>query len=83
MSEPKEPLKVFAVVTVARQINGEFIFIRTDRAFKESAKADIYLKSLKEAYTIDGKPKPMNISTPNGDAMCFCETGVFEIVVED
>jgi hypothetical protein len=72
--------KIFCVITVARQIDGEYIFIRTEKAFKDAAKADDLLKKIKNDYvTPEGKWKPQLISTPNGEATCQCEAGVFEI----
>lgn len=76
--------KLFAVVTVARQVEGEYVFVKTERAFKSAHKADALLKGLKMQYvTPDGKWKPQQVSTPHGDAVCMCEAGVFEIEVDD
>lgn len=76
--------KLFAVVTVARQVEGEYVFIKTERAFKSAQKADSFLRSLKTQYaTPDGKWKPQQVSTPQGDAICMCEAGVFEIEVDE
>jgi hypothetical protein len=76
--------KLFAVVTVARQVEGEYVFVKTERAFKSAQKADALLKGLKTQYvTPDGKWKPQQVSTPQGDAVCMCEAGVFEIEVDD
>jgi len=76
--------KVFAVITVARQVEGEYVFIKTEKAFKSAQKADELLKSLKAQYVNpDGKWKPQQVSTPQGDAVCMCEAGVFEIEVDE
>lgn len=76
--------KIFAVITVARQIEGEYVFIKTERAFKSAKKADESLKALKAQYaTPEGKWKPQQVSTPQGDAVCMCEAGVFEIEVDE
>lgn len=79
------PKRVFAVITVARQLQGEYVFIKTEKAFTTAGKADTYLKKLKQQYTtLDGKVKPIKISTPQGEADCFCEVGAFELdVVEE
>jgi glyoxylate utilization-related uncharacterized protein len=75
--------KIFAVITVARQVEGEYVFIKTEKAFKSAQKADALLKALKGQYvTSDGKWKPQQVSTPQGDAVCMCEVGVFEIEVD-
>jgi len=77
-------MTVFAVITIARQIEGEYVFIKTEKAFKSAGKADALLQKLKKNYsTLDGKVKPVKISTPQGDAECFCEVGAFELEVVD
>lgn len=77
-------MKIFAVITCARQIDGEYVFIRTEKGFKSAAPADALLQKLKKESTgPDGKAIPVKISTPNGDAECFREVGAFEIEVED
>jgi hypothetical protein len=75
--------KFYAVITVGRQVDGEYVFIKTEKAFRSAQKADTMLKSLKGQYvTEDGKWKPQIISTSQGDATCQCEVGVFEIEVD-
>lgn len=76
--------KLYAVITVARQVDGEYIFIKTEKAFESAKKADSLLKSLKNQYvTEEGKWKPQLISTPNGEATCQCEVGIFELELEE
>lgn len=75
--------KLYAVITVARQIDGEYIFIKTEKAFFSAEKADNLLKKMKSQYvTEDGKWKPQLISTQTGEATCQCEVGIFELDVE-
>lgn len=75
--------KIFAVITVARQVEGEYVFIKTEKAFKSAQKADALLKTLKNQYTTpDGKWRPQQVSTPQGEAVCMCEVGVFELDVD-
>ncbi len=76
--------KLYAVITVGRQVDGEYVFIKTEKAFKSAQKADSFLKSLKsQLVTEEGKWKPQVISTSNGDATCQLEVGVFEIEVSN
>jgi hypothetical protein len=76
--------KFYAVITVGRQVDGEYVFIKTEKAFKSAQKADSFLKSLKsQLVTEEGKWKPQVISTSNGDATCQLEVGVFEIEVSN
>jgi glyoxylate utilization-related uncharacterized protein len=76
--------KLYAVITVARQVEGEYVFIKTERAFKSAQKADVHLKTLRAQFvTEDGKWKPQVLTTSQGDVTCQCEVGVFEIEVEE
>ena len=75
---------IYAVITVARQIDGEYVFIKTEQAFKSAEKADLLLKSLKNQFVDkEGKWKPQVISTSNGEAKCQCEVGVFELEIDE
>ena len=75
--------KLYAVITVGRQIDGEYVFIKTEKAFSSAQKADLLLRNLKMQYvTEDGKWKPQTISTGQGEATCQCEVGVFEIELD-
>jgi hypothetical protein len=77
-------MTVFAVITIARQVGGEYIFIKTEKAFTTAGKADGLIQQLKKQYVgLDGQPKPIKISTPQGDAICQCEVGGFELEVVD
>lgn len=69
-------MKVFAVVTVARQIDGEYVLVKPEKAFQKSSKAEAYAANLAKNYT-------EVIQTPHSAIECFCERGVFEIDVED
>jgi hypothetical protein len=75
---------VYAVITVARQVEGEYVFIKTEKAFRQAAPADALLQKLKKEFTTpDGKVKVINVATPQGDAECFCEVGAFELELEE
>lgn len=76
--------KIYAAITVCRQVDGEYIFIKTDKAFKSAQKADALIKTLKSQFvTEDGKWKPQVISTAQGDATCQCEAGIFELELDE
>lgn len=78
--ESSEPAKIFAVITIARQVNGEYVFVKSEKAYTKASDADRLLKTLRSQYATDlGEPKPVNLSTPNGDATCICEVGAFEL----
>jgi hypothetical protein len=77
-------MRVFAVITVARQVDGEYVFVKTEKAFVSAQKADNYLKQIKsQLVSEDGKWKPQLISTPSGEALCQSEVGIFELEVEE
>ena len=85
-SPGKEPkvTKVFAVITVARQLEGEYVFIKTEKAFRNAKQADALLKTLKSHYmTPEGKFNPQLIETKQGEATCQCEVGAFELDLEE
>ena len=70
-------MKVFLIVNVARQINGEFIFVKVEKAFKDVLKAEDYFKSL-------SKTTKELIQTAQGfSTECSCEYSVFDVEVEE
>ena len=77
-----EKKNVYAVISVARQIAGEYIAIKGDKAFRSADRANALLQQLKASYVMpEGKIKPIKVSTPQGELECFCEVGVFELEV--
>lgn len=76
--------KIYAAISVCRQVEGEYVFIKTDKAFKSAQKADSFIKSMKGQFvTEDGKWKPQVVSTAQGDATCQCEAGIFELELDE
>lgn len=69
-------MKIFAVVTVARQVEGEYVVVKFEKAFTRASKADEYSKNLAKVYT-------ETIQSPAGPVSCVCERGVIEVEVED
>jgi hypothetical protein len=77
----KEP--IFVVMTVSRQIQGEYVFLRAEGAFRKASQADELVKKLAKEFTdAEGKAKPMKIASPNGETMCWCEVGAFQLELE-
>lgn len=77
-------MKAFLVISVGRQIGGDFVLIRTEKAFSSSKKAeDFCLQKKQEFVTKDGKPKSFLLSTGNTNVECMCEAGMFEIEIEE
>lgn len=69
-------MKIFAIISVARQCDGEFVIIKAEKAFKNASKADEYASGLAKRYA-------EAISTPSGLISCICERGVFELELEE
>ena len=69
-------MKIFAIVSIARQVDGEYVVLKVEKAFRKASKADEYAKNLARKYA-------ESISTPNGPMACVCERGIFEIDVDD
>lgn len=44
-------MKVFAVISVARQVDGEYVVVKVEKAFKKASKADDYAKGVAKRYT--------------------------------
>lgn len=69
-------MKVFAIITVARQVDGEYVLIKSEGAFFDKLKAEKFVSNLSRQYA-------ETIDTPAGKIACICERGVFEIEVEE
>lgn len=74
--------KVYIVIMVARQKQGEFVFVRTEKVFSDGKKAELFLDEMKNKLSKNGQPVAINIATPNGNAECICEIGIHEAEVE-
>ena len=69
-------MKVFVIMTIARQVDGEYCVLKAEKAYLKASKADEYAKSLAKRYT-------ESIPTPSGPIACVCERGVFELDVDE
>lgn len=69
-------MKVFAIISIARQVDGEYCVVKVEKAFGSQGAADSFVKSLSKKYA-------ESINTPNGAIDCVCERGIFEIDVEE
>jgi hypothetical protein len=68
--------KVFAIISIARQVNGEYCVLKVEKAYSSAVKAEDQLKTMLKNYA-------ESIQTPSGILQCVCERGVFEIDVEE
>lgn len=70
-------MTAFVIINVARQINGEYVFVKAEKAFKEKENAEKYFKSL-------NKSNKQLIPLNSGHSIeCFCEYSIFDIELED
>lgn len=67
--------QVWAVIKIARQIDGEYIFVNVEKAFDSFDKADKWHKETK--FNIKE-----TIHSPTGSIECQIERGVFDMNVE-
>jgi hypothetical protein len=68
-------MKVYAIISVARQVDGEYCVVKVEKAFDNQNRASEFGKSLALRYA-------ETITTPSGVMKCVCERGIFEIEVE-
>lgn len=70
-------MKAFAIVSVARQVDGEYVVVKIDKAFLNREKAQTFAQNLAMRYN-------EQISMPDGTSIsCICERGIFEIEIEE
>lgn len=67
--------KVYAIVSVARQADGEYVVVKPERAYFSKDNAEKFVNSLARQYA-------EVIQTPTGPVECVCTRGVFELDVE-
>lgn len=68
--------KLFAVISVARQVEGEYVVIKPEKVYKEVSRAEKYAAQLAKNYA-------ETIQTPTGSIQCLCTRGIFELVIEE
>lgn len=77
-------MKAFLVISVARQLLGDYIFVRSNKAFIKASAAENYMNELKkDLIGPDGQPKKIRLNTPNGDIECIAEVAIHEIEIEE
>ena len=69
-------MKIFAIFSVARQVDGVYVVIKAEKAFTKATLAEEYIKTLSKNYT-------ETIQTPTANIQCVCERGLFELDVEE
>jgi hypothetical protein len=70
-------VKVFAIVDVARQINGDMVFVKIEKAYTNISKAQEYLK------TVEEKTTELIQNSSGFSVECSCLKSLYEIDVEE
>jgi len=65
-------MKVYIVQTIARQIDGEYVFIRGEGAFKSAKSADNLIQKLKGDVTKGSTPKIFQVTVPDSGTSVEC-----------
>jgi hypothetical protein len=76
-------MTLFVVITLAHQVEGEIILIKTEKAFTKAGKADELVKKLNNDFRDGDKFKTMKMTTEYGEIDCKCTAGAFDIELED
>lgn len=71
---------IFCVTTIARQIDGEYVFVRPEKAFTVEDSAKLMQLSLKNQFASNGK---VSITVGNENIDCIAEIGIFEIELQE
>lgn len=75
--ESSNQKKIWVIVTVARQVEGEYIQIKFEKAYLQASKADEYVKELAKVYT-------ETVTVPGvGPVDFLCERGVHELEISN
>ena len=69
-------MKVFAILDVARQINGDMVFVKIEKAYSSITKAQEYLK------TVEGNTTELVQNSSGFSVECSCLKSLYEIDVE-
>jgi hypothetical protein len=69
-------MKIFNVITIARQVDGEYVFVKVEKSFLDQKRASDYANGLARKYA-------ETINTSTGQIQCVCERGVFESETEE
>ncbi len=75
-------MKIYVVFSVARMIDGEYVFVKVEQAFEDQEKANELMHVLKAQYVKDGKFAPITLKTEHGEVACHCEIGATEVELE-
>lgn len=67
---------IYVVIKIARQFDGEYVFVQTEKAFSNKETAENFAKN-------KGLQWEENFTIPNNLSIkCLCERGIHEVEVE-
>lgn len=69
-------MKIYCITTVGRQIEGDIVSIKFEKAFKTLPQAEAHAKNLNKVYT-------ENVGTPTGPVQFVLERGIQEVELDD
>jgi hypothetical protein len=69
-------MKIYFVVTISRQVEGEMMLVRFEKAYKDVVKAQEYANTLSKNFT-------EKVQTPDGLIEFVCQRGIHEIILEE
>jgi hypothetical protein len=75
-------MEISIVISVARQISGEYVFVKPEKAFFDRQKANLFVEEMKNNVSINGKTSPVLIDVGNEKIECYMELGIFDLKVE-
>lgn len=70
-------MKAFVVLNVARQINGDMVFVKIEKAFPSYSRAEEYLKPFEKTTT------EMIQNSKGFSVECSCMKSIYEIEIEE
>lgn len=76
-------MKISVITSIARQIDGEYVFIKVEKAFTQSDKANLFMNSMKNSLLNNGKNKSVTLTVDNQQIECLIEIGLFEVELEE
>lgn len=68
-------MTIYVILSVARQVQGEFLLVKSEKAFSDKNKAEEFYNQLIKKYTEE-------IETPSGKIKCVCERAIFEMEMD-
>ena len=77
-------MDVHVIYTIARQVNGDTVFVRGEGGYTDMDEAEKKRKALMATYSNNGQwvPIELDTNTAEGTTTCMCLAGGFTIKVD-